>query len=239
MLDKLTFTDYVNQPQNLSLNDVMFLENAARKYPYFNLAYSLIAKGIDTHIPDASSYAIKKAAVHALSRNSLRKLLDDDLPFILAKNIIEEKVTANIEVKAPILPLISEEKITEQVASDVINEEVTHSKIEEEVIDDLSKPANIQDEQLQIIENFIKNEPRISPIRPQGEAEEELDLSESSTSLQGDFVTETYAKILAMQNNFDKAIEVYSKLIAKNPEKKAYFAEKIKALKKKRPKNEP
>jgi tetratricopeptide (TPR) repeat protein len=107
--------------------------------------------------------------------------------------------------------------------------------LEEELIESIAKPAlrNIQDEQLAIIEQFIKKEPRIQPIRQGGPNVEIEDLSQRSTTLKGPLLTESYAKILSRQGRFDQAIEVYKKLLVKNPEKSTYFAEKIADLQKK------
>ncbi len=44
-------------------------------------------------------------------------------------------------------------------------------------------------------------------------------------------VTENLANIMIKQGRFEKAIEIYNKLIWKFPHKKAYFAARIKELK--------
>jgi len=219
MLDKNNFIDFLSNPQALSLNEIMFLENATKKYPYFQLSYTLIAKGIYAKAPEIAQDAVRKAAVYALSRNALRKVIENDMDW--------NSVTTARFIESPI-----ENKFSQGTIEDELNRE----KLEEELIESIAKPAlrNIQDEQLALIEQFIKKEPRIQPIRKNDGSEEFEDLSERSTTLNGPLLTESYAKILARQGRFDQAIEGYHKLILKKPEKSADFAEKITVLQKKK-----
>ncbi len=218
MLDKNNFIDFLNNPQSLSLNDIMLMENMTKKYPYFQLGYTMIAKGIYTKAPEIAHDAIRKAAIYALSRNALRKVIENDIDW--TANITARLIDTPTEVK---------------FSPDSIEEELNREKLEEELIESIAKPAlrNIQEEQLALIEQFIKKEPRIQPIRTNITTEEVEDLSERSTTMKGPLLTESYAKILSRQGRFEQAIEVYHKLIAKNPEKNTYFAEKIAELEKK------
>ncbi|GAB3523295.1 hypothetical protein [Emticicia fontis] len=218
MLDKNNFIDFLNNPQSLSLNDIMLMENMTKKYPYFQLGYTMIAKGIYTKAPEIAHDAIRKAAIYALSRNALRKVIENDIDW--NANITARLIDTPIEVK---------------FSPDSIEEELNREKLEEELIESIAKPAlrNIQEEQLALIEQFIKKEPRIQPIRTNIPPEEVEDLSERSTTMKGPLLTESYAKILSRQGRFEQSIEVYHKLIAKNPEKSTYFAEKIAELEKK------
>ncbi len=218
MLDKNNFIDFLNNPQALSLNDIMLMENATKKYPYFQLSYTLIAKGIYTKAPEIAQDAVRKAAIYALSRNALRKVIENDMDW-------------NITASSKFIDSPTDNKFSEIAIEDELNRE----KLEEELIVSIAKPAlrNIQDEQLALIEQFIKKEPRIQPIKKNDGGEEFEDLSERSTTLNAALVTESYGKILARQGRFDQAIEVYQKLIVKNPEKMTYFAEKIAELQRK------
>jgi len=218
MLDKNNFIDYMSNPQALSLNDIMMMENATKKFPYFQLGYTLIAKGIYAKAPEIAKDAVRKAAIYALSRNALRKVIENDMDW---NSIPAIRVTEN--------------QLENKFSQGTIDEELNREKLEEELIESIAKPAlrNIQDEQLAIIEQFIKKEPRIQPTRQGDTIVEVEDLSESSTTLNGPLVTESYAKILSRQGRFQQAIEVYKKILVKNPEKSAYFAKKIADLEKK------
>ncbi|TDB66902.1 hypothetical protein [Arundinibacter roseus] len=122
----------------------------------------------------------------------------------------------------------------------VIEEELTHKKLKVApipVIELLPLPTPKEDErrkQQEIIEAFIKNDPRIGPIRVnKNEAEiQPVDLLSHRSQpmpMEG-LATESFAKILVKQGKIDKAIDMYQKLMLKNPEKKDYFAEKIAEL---------
>ncbi len=208
----------MSNPQALSLNDIMTMENATKKFPYFQLGYTLIAKGIYAKAPEIAKDAVRKAAIYALSRNALRKVIENDMDW---NSIPAIRVTEN--------------QLENKFSQGTIDKELNREKLEEELIESIAKPAlrNIQDEQLAIIEQFIKKEPRIQPTRQGDLIVEVEDLSERSTTLNGPLVTESYAKILSRQGRFEQAIEVYKKLLVKNPEKSAYFAEKIAYLEKK------
>ncbi len=90
-----------------------------------------------------------------------------------------------------------------------------------------------KEEQVNIIDAFIKKNPSIKPqttnLPP---AAPSKDLSEPSQKLKDELVSENLALILLKQGKNERALEVYEKLILKIPEKKAYFAARIKEIKK-------
>ena len=82
-----------------------------------------------------------------------------------------------------------------------------------------------------IIEQFIKEEPSIS--RPKKEFYSPTKKAKESLNTEGLIYTETLANIFAIQGNFPKAILAYEQLMLTNPEKKIFFAQRIKELKEK------
>jgi tetratricopeptide (TPR) repeat protein len=80
----------------------------------------------------------------------------------------------------------------------------------------------------ELLENFIKNEPRIVPAR--SEFYSPGNMARKSAVENEDLISETLARIYAQQGNIRKAIEGYHRLILKNPEKSTYFAALIKEL---------
>jgi hypothetical protein len=94
-----------------------------------------------------------------------------------------------------------------------------------------SKPIKNPEHQSQIIDRFIEEEPRITPIK--ATIYNPVNMARKSTVQPDDVVTETLAMIYAQQGNFEKAISFYEKLSLKFPEKSVYFASLIQELKNK------
>jgi len=77
-----------------------------------------------------------------------------------------------------------------------------------------------------LIDSFLKTNPRITP----NDKQYEIDISESLKE-DREIFTETLADIYVAQGHKDKAIEIYEHLNLKFPEKNIYFAAQIKRLK--------
>lgn len=82
----------------------------------------------------------------------------------------------------------------------------------------------------EIINQFLEANPKISPIPSSSTDQTVYDLSAQASTLSDDDLTENLAQIMIKQGKMDKAIEIYCKLILKNPEKTPYFASRINAL---------
>ncbi|GAB2869396.1 hypothetical protein GCM10027044_34200 [Hymenobacter ruber] len=84
---------------------------------------------------------------------------------------------------------------------------------------------------IDLINNFLKRQPRLTrpgmlPPTPGGQP----DLSVRSTRAEPDLVSENLARIFVRQGKTARAIEIYEKLMVKQPEKMAYFAAQIESL---------
>lgn len=87
-------------------------------------------------------------------------------------------------------------------------------------------------QQIEIIEQFIKSNPLITPPKLKPAENQDLASSLKSGEFGDHIISETLAEILIRQGKKDKAIEVYKKLIWKFPQKKTYFAAQIEELRK-------
>lgn len=284
-LDKETFSYWVTHPEDLTPTDLVQLEESLSAYPYCQSLHTLMAKAASVHQRSQTIPYVRQAAAHALSRNVLRKLVDNEFQWsenlltklneLAAKHLpvpddYQQESYALFKDKSGLsngFPKLSflqwasrtvrgnrSKKRTTANASDVV---ALPSKpnislpapenptlIEPNLQNDLTQIAETdsvqpvpplthleRQQQLDLIDSFIKNEPRISPIKAKpDELPDQEDLTKRSKPIDGGLVTESLAKILAKQGKVDKAVEIYKKLMVKNPEKKAYFAAKINEL---------
>jgi hypothetical protein len=92
-----------------------------------------------------------------------------------------------------------------------------------------------KEEQIKIIDDYIKNSPVLSKpgLNAESEGTSQDDLSEKSGKLSGELITENLARIYLKQGKGKDAEKIYKKLIVKFPQKKAYFADQIQKIKKK------
>lgn len=81
----------------------------------------------------------------------------------------------------------------------------------------------------EIIDKFIRNEPSIP--RPKSSFYDPVKFAKQSVVDEENIVSETLAKIYYDQGHYEKAINIYEKLILKFPEKSTYFANLIKKAK--------
>ncbi|MDF7817546.1 hypothetical protein P1X15_08065 [Runella sp. MFBS21] len=267
---KESFSYWTTHPEDTAEADVVHLEEAAQEYPYCQALHVLIAKSCMKYFPDRSETSVQKAAAYSLSRNTLRKLIQNEFEWSPAlrssqfENVIlwpkdyQKTPASNYQApwKLPELPTISLEEDNLQILTESTS---AKSKLPERPpIDDSALRENalqteleqiessvVEDNQLdhrelerlkqiEIIDSFIENEAKMGPIRANphevvNTEPEDLAKKRNMTFSEG-VVSEGMAKIMVRQGKIERAIEIYEQLMLKKPEKKAYFAEKIKDL---------
>ena len=93
------------------------------------------------------------------------------------------------------------------------------------IIREVSEEKNI-DENQQIIEKFIQNNPKIEPLAK----DKNISISVAKNKQDAALMTETLAKVYLEQKKYENAIQAYRILILKYPEKSGFFADQIKRI---------
>jgi hypothetical protein len=149
----------------------------------------------------------------------------------IASSFVEKELEALPEIKqeAEINQNFAEEAKNETIEETIPVEEISIPKSFTDWLK--ASPNSIQheieeEEEERKPEYYTFEKPKKEFFSPTKKAKESLDENKMP-------VSETLAKIFALQGNFSKAIYVYEQLILIFPEKKPFFATQIKNLKKK------
>jgi hypothetical protein len=92
-------------------------------------------------------------------------------------------------------------------------------------------PIPVLPSSLDLINNFLRRQPRLTrPAMLPPTAGTQADLSVRSTRAEPDLISENLARIFVRQGKIARAVEIYEKLMMKQPEKMAYFTAQIQSL---------
>ena len=159
------------------------------------------------YFQSASAYYLK--TLKAQKRDSYYELLPKTAILTFNRSLLRNWLSSN-EIKDNEVKIKSE-KYSFLDWFDVIN-------------DDMPKV----DEKLDLIEEFIKNSPKIK-IKNDYEVKSSF---KTDQKIKDELITETLAKIYMKQEKFNKAIKAYEILSLKYPKKSSFFADQINDIKK-------
>lgn len=131
---------------------------------------------------------------------------------------LEEKVKEN-----------EEEELQEEKKTLIKSKKKEEPEVDHETTEGKLHKIDIE-EQNSLIDMFIRKETQFTRKKPDVNIENKNDLSEKSTTITDEIVSENLAEIMLNQGKTEKAIDIYKKLIWKFPQKKAYFASRIEEL---------
>jgi hypothetical protein len=211
LIDKETFDQLVKNPGMISPDVIPQLEATIKAFPYCQIPYSILAKASSLAGSEKLEEARPRAAAYALSRVALQQLVESD----------NERYDATVDVED-----ILETQVTPEPLD---SEDILISTVEQETTAEMQRTEE-QRRQQQIIQGFMKKNPRIA--RQDNNLEPvTIDLSSRLAGPSDSGIeTEAFANILIRQGKIEKAIDVYQKLILKKPEKRNYFAKKLSEL---------
>ena len=101
---------------------------------------------------------------------------------------------------------------------------------EENSLEEKENEKNSLEEKIKLIDDFIKKNPRVEPASSEGNLSTNS-IVESKFNKES-LMTETLAILYFEQNKYNDAIQAYKILSLKYPQKKSFFANKIKEIKK-------
>lgn len=195
----------------VDLMSLINIERLIEKYPYSSVLYAYAAKfSMILNNQNKDKYLLL-AAAYVAERSAL-------------KNFVEQPLKVKKSIKE------SETQIQEQIHQNKESEKKTSSIIDE--INSYREP-DLSDNPTkeEVRKRFLKIEPieiKVNEDETEGSTIETV-IKRSATA---DFkiVTETMAQIYLKQGNKDKALQIYRQLLADNPKKSVYFADRIKEL---------
>jgi len=249
-VNKDTFIHLLQQPSHVSFSESDALEEIVKTYPYCQLAHFLIARAHQQQQSAQVSEKLKRAAVYAVNRNVLKKLLfarvgpiDTEISsppetpyaaYTLETVPVESLSEPVLPIETASIPLVEQEPAYPFIHTDQDKTSEDKGEVRQDEFSTHTTRRIDKTLQNEIIDNFIKKEPRISSLHRSAKdiPQTSQDLSEKSITLPSGIISENLAGIMLKQGKTDKAIEIYEKLILKYPQKKAYFASKIEELKK-------
>ena len=222
-------------PNKLTNQDFEKLKIITSEFPYFQAAKAIQLKGLYQSKSYKYNNALKKTAAHTIDRKVLFEFITSTL--FLEKKSQSETQISPIKKNATVLPEIVIEQ-TENKETDILElgKPIKFNSAEPLTFNEwmqLATQKPIQREnkainKLNIIDQFIKTNPKIKPVSKQ---QANFDISKESSVENENLMTETLAKVYLEQKKYSKAIKAYHILSLKYPEKSSFFANRIKAIK--------
>ena len=190
---------------------------------------------------------IKIAEVVTEEQTTAKDVVPEIIAKVATENISAEAITmTNEEANQIVDPFLFEEKNNEKPIPETISVNApltfekgeTHSFSEwlklaslEPIVRKKEKPKPLKKKLIEssLIDNFLKNNPKISPVKKGAPS---VNFAAQNNIPTEDLMTETLAKVYLAQHNYKKAIQAYKILSLKNPEKSGLFADQIRAIEK-------
>ena len=230
-----TYSNLLTKPEELKDEQISELKSIVKEYPFFQSARALHLKGLKNQDSFRYNNELKITAAYSTDREVL-------FDFITSKSFenkaaIHQQITQKIseenliEVVEPIEIVVDKLDLGKPI-NFTSNE--THSfqewlqlSVKKPIVREKKVTPKKELDKFQIIDQFIKTNPKITPVDKGEKIEVEIPKNTTDKSL----MTETLAKVYLEQNKFSKAIKAYEILSLKYPEKSGFFADQIKRIK--------
>ena len=229
----------IEDPEKVSEKDLEFFFELTLKYPFSGICFLFLSKILNHQ----KRIGFEKSLNSTALRIGDRGLLYDRIH--TTKKIKEDKKNNFKQEKNNDLNVLEKNIYGSLIQNQLINELENQQEVfqSEQEVDNPIKEIMSLDEWLLIkprqksysrekqIDNIIKNlnDRKISTEKKNFYSA--ANAAKSSLKDNHEMNTETLAEIYVKQGNYPKAIEIYEQLMLSNPEKKLFFASRIKYIK--------
>ena len=235
MAKEVDFFKIINNFDPLNDQTLTDLKNVTEEFPYFQSSHVFYAKALKFRNDQDYQKVLNKTAILSSNRCVLKIAIDS--PIKLKAKPVKLKTTKQKAVPTKtktVKPVVKKEAIIE---AEVKIEKTNSAEIELSFTDWIifTEEKGIQTtiekspltDKLSIIDRFIENDPKISPVGKTESSPIEVENIYQPEEL----MTETLAKVFVKQKKYGKAIRAYKILSLKYPEKNVFFAMQIKEIK--------
>lgn len=214
-MNAVQFIDLISKTEAPNRSDLVSLEKIQENFPYFQIPYILTSRYQLHKFPDRTPDALSMAAITSPNRIWLKKLVE--------KEYEETKSPSDLSNDQEEKAARPERRRRKSPNDDLI---ATIKKKEKKAILDSKKR-----EQMDLIKAFSKKDIKLATIKEIEANQNTENLAASSTEINDELLSESFAKLLVSQGKKPKAKKIYEKLMLKFPEKSSYFADLIEKLK--------
>ncbi len=224
--------------ENHDISDIDMIDEIIKKHPYFQQAWTLktyYLKQTNTYY----NHSLQQTAARTIDRSVLFDYLNPNKPedTINKSTAINKSIsgkTANKPLAEPILKPTTEEQTENTEKIKKKNDRSTPPQTQKlsyiEWLKQLNRsPKKSIDKNIELIDKFLKERPKIIPIKDKTIKPPEI--IEQSVVEKQMLMTETLANLYVKQKKYDKAIQAFRILSLKYPKKSSYFANQIKEIK--------
>ena len=230
IMNTKSFTEILKNPQQVSSENTAAIKMIIDEYPYFQAARAVYLKGLKDKDSFKYNTELKITAAYTTDRAVL-------FDFITSSEFAKPVKLKSKEVHQQITKKIVSEELIDIKEELTIGKPLSFSKTETHSFNEwlqLTSQKRIdrntgQKETIDkttIIDNFIKQNPKIPKVSKDIE-KKEVFLEEKQDSY---LMTETLAKVYLEQNKYENEIKAYEILSLKYPEKSGFFADQIKRI---------